>query len=88
MSKDYLRIDSEIHSAKGVNWLEALKACAINNKGVITRKTYTEYLPDWLSTDKIRYALSKMESQGMLKREGMGKGRKYIIAKLADHIDL
>ena len=47
-----------------------------------------DYLPDWLSIDKVRYSLTKLESMGVLKREGTGKGTKYQIVKLPEEIEL
>lgn len=47
-----------------------------------------DYLPDWLSIDKVRYSLTKLESMGGLKREGTGKGTKYQIVKLPEEIEL
>lgn len=88
MSKDYQRIYSEIHSTKSVNWISALKACAARYDGIITRKTYMEFLPDWVSVDKVRYSLSKLESLKVLKREGTGKGTKYYIVSIPENIDL
>ena len=88
MSKEYQRIYSEIHSTKSVNWISALKACAARYDGIITRKTYMEFLPDWDSVDKVRYSLSKLESLKVLKREGTGKGTKYYIVSIPENIDL
>lgn len=88
MSKDYQRIYSEIHSTKSVNWLSALKACASKYDGIITRKTYMEFLPGWISVDKVRYSLSKLESLNVLMREGTGKGTKYYVVSIPENIDL
>ena len=88
MSKDYQRIHSEIHSTKSVNWIGALKACAAKYDGMITRKTYMEFLPEWISVDKVRYSLSKLESLNALKREGTGKGTKYYVVSIPENIDL
>lgn len=87
MSKEYQRIYSEIHSTKSVNWISTLKACAARYDGIITRKTYMEFLPDWVSVDKVRYSLSKLESLKVLKREGTGKGTKYYIVSIPENID-
>ena len=88
MSKDYQNIYSEIHSTKSVNWIGALKACATKYDGMITRKTYMEFLPDWISVDKVRYSLSKLEAMNALKREGTGKGTKYYVISIPENIDL
>jgi len=88
MSKDYQSIYSEIHSTKSVNWIGALKACAAKYDGIITRKTYMEFLPDWISVDKVRYSLSKLEAMNALKREGTGKGTKYYVISIPENIDL
>ena len=88
MSKDYQTIYSEIHSAKKIDWLMGLKACAMKHNGTITRRTYMEHLPEWVSVDKVKYTLSKLESQGILNRVGIGKGTKYYIIKMPDYIDL
>ena len=88
MSKDYQKIHSEIHSTKSVNWIGALKACATKYDGMITRKTYMEFLPEWISVDKVRYSLSKLESLNALKREGTGKGTKYYVISIPENIDL
>ena len=47
-----------------------------------------EFLPDWVSVDKVRYSLSKLESVKVLKREGTGKGTKYYIVSIPENIDL
>ena len=88
MSKDYQAIYSEIHSVKSVDWLRALKSCAAKYENEITRKTYMEYLPDWISVDRVRYMLSKLEAMDVLKRNGVGKGTKYIVVKIPDTIEL
>ena len=88
MSKDYQSIYSEIHSTGSVNWVGALKACAAKYDGTITRKTYMEFLPDWISVDKVRYSLSKLESMKALKREGIGKGTKYYVISIPENIDI
>lgn len=88
MSKEYQSIFSEIHSIKNVDWVGALKACAAKYKNEITRKTYMEYLPDWVSVDRVRYVLSKLEVKEILKRDGVGKGTKYTVIKIPDSFDL
>lgn len=88
MVKGYQNIYAEIHSTKNVNWLGALKSCAAANNNVITRKTFMEFLPVWVSVDRVRYVLSKLETRGALKREGIGKGTKYLVIKLMDDIEL
>ena len=55
---------------------------------VLTRKTYMEFLPKWLSIDQVRYTISKLETMGVLEREGVGKGTKYRIIKMPDQIDI
>ena len=88
MSKDYLGIYSEIHSTKSVDWIGALKSCAQKYEDVITRRTYMEFLPEWVSVDRVRYILSKLETFEVLKREGTGKGTKYKVMKIRDDIEL
>jgi ATP-dependent DNA helicase RecG len=88
MPKEYQRIYSEIHSIKSVDWLGALKSCAAKYGNEITRKTYMEYLPDWISIDRVRYTLSKLEVIGVLKRYGVGKGTKYSVVKIPESIEL
>ena len=55
---------------------------------LLNKSLSTHVLPDWLSTDKVRYSLTKLESMGGLKREGTGKGTKYQIVKLPEEIEL
>lgn len=62
--------------------------CAAKYDGMITRKTYMEFLPEWISVDKVRYSLSKLESLNALKREGKGKGTKYYVISIPENIDL
>lgn len=88
MSRDYQAIHSEILSTRSINWIGALKACAANNDGVITRKSYMEYLPEWVSVDKVRYALMKLETLKALKREGIGKGTKYYVVSIPENVEL
>ena len=88
MAKEYQSIYSEIHSTKNINWIGALKSCAANYNDVITRKTYMEFLPEWVSVDRVRYILSKLEASEVLRREGTGKGTKYRVIKLRDDIEL
>lgn len=88
MSKDYHAIYSEIFSARNINWIGALKACSANNNGVITRKSFMEFLPNWVSVDRVRYALMKLETLNALKREGVGKGTKYVVVNMPDNIDI
>ena len=88
MSKKYQNIYSEIYSTKNIDWLGALKSCATKYDGVITRKTYMEFLPERVSVDRVRYILSKLETHGVLEREGTGKGTKYKVIKLRDDIEL
>lgn len=65
-----------------------LKACAANNDGVITRKSYMKYLPEWVSVDKVRYTLMKLETLKALKREGIGKGTKYYVVSIPENVEL
>lgn len=88
MSRDYQTIHSEILSTRSINWIGALKACAANNDGVITRKSYMEYLPEWVSVDKVRYTMMKLESLKALKREGIGKGTKYYVVSIPENVDI
>jgi ATP-dependent DNA helicase RecG len=88
MSKNYQSIYSGIHSTKNVDWLRALKSCAAAYNNVLTRKTYMEFLPNWLSVDRVRYTISKLETMGALEREGVGKGTKYRVIKMPDKIDI
>lgn len=88
MAKEYQSIYSEIHSTKNINWIGALKSCAAKYDDVITRKTYMEFLPEWVSVDRVRYILSKLEASEILRREGTGKGTKYRVIKLRDDIEL
>ncbi len=88
MSREYQRIYTEIHSVKAIDWLSALKSCASKYGNEITRKTYMEFLPEWVSLDRVRYMLSKLESTEVLKREGSGKATKYTIIKIPDNINL
>ncbi len=88
MNKGYQSIYSEIYSTKSVNWIGALKACAIKYDGIITRKTYMEFLPDWISIDKVRYSLSKLESMAVIKRIGIGKGTKYNVVSIPESLEL
>ena len=88
MGRGYQSIYSEIHSIKNIDWIGALKSCASKYNDVITRKTYMEFLPDWVSVDRVRYILSKLENSEVLKREGIGKGTKYRVIMLRDDIEL
>ena len=88
MPKDYHNIYAEIHSTKSVDWLGALKSCATKNSNVISRRTYMEYLPEWVSVDRVRYILSKLEKMKILNREGIGKGTKYRVDRIPDNIEL
>lgn len=88
MSRDYQAIHSEILSTRSINWIGALKACAANNDGVITRKSYMKYLPEWVSVDKVRYTLMKLETLKALKREGIGKGTKYYVVSIPENVEL
>ena len=88
MSKEYQSIYSEIHSTKNIDWFGAMQLCMTNYNNVITRKTYMEFLPKWVSVDRVRYILSKLESMGALEREGIGKGTKYRVVKMPDSIEL
>ena len=57
-------------------------------ENVITCKTYIEFLPEWVSVDRVRYTLSKLETLEVLKRDGIGKGTKYKVIRLRDDIEL
>lgn len=69
MGRGYQSIYSEIYSVKNIDWIGALKSCASKYNNVITRKTYMEFLPVWVSVDRVRYALSKLEASEVLRRE-------------------
>ncbi len=45
-----------------------------------------EFLPNWISVDKVRYSLSKLESMKALKRVGTGKGTKYYVISIPENI--
>lgn len=88
MSKDYQAIHSEIFSTRNINWIGALKACSAKYNGVITRKSFMEFLPEWVSVDRVRYVLMKLETINALNREGVGKGTKYVVVNIPDNIDI
>lgn len=88
MPKSYQSIVAEIYSARNIDWISALQSCAAQNNGIITRRTYMDFLPDWVSTDKVRYSLTKLELMGIIKREGIGKGTKYKVIKWPDNLEL
>ena len=46
-----------------------------------------EFLPDWVSVDKVRYTLMKLEALKALKREGIGKGTKYYVVSIPENVD-
>lgn len=71
-----------------MDWLGALKSCTVAYNNVLTRKTYMEFLPKWLSLDRVRYTISKLETMGALERKGVGKGTKYRVVKMPDQIDI
>ena len=76
LAKEYYAIEQEIHNVNDVDWLGILDGC-FKKSSLISRKQYSAALPDFLSVDQVRYALSKFEAQGMIEREGIGKGTKY-----------
>lgn len=88
MPKEYQKIYSEINSTSNIDWINALRACAIKYDNIITRKTYMEFLPKRISVDRVRYILTKLETKKVLKREGIGKGTKYAVIKIPEHIEL
>lgn len=59
----------------------------IKNIFLITRKSYMKYLPEWVSVDKVRYTLMKLETLKVLKREGVGKGTKYYVVSIPENVD-
>lgn len=83
LSKEYYAIEQEIHNVNEVDWLGILDAC-FRKSSLVSRKQYSEVLPEFLSVDQVRYALSTFEDQGLIAREGIGKGTKY--RKLKDLI--
>lgn len=83
LSKEYYTIEQELHNVNDVDWLGVLDGC-FRKSVLVSRKQYSEALPDFLSVDQVRYALSKFEAQGLIQREGIGKGTKY--KKLKDLI--
>ena len=88
MPREYQNIYSEIYSTKNINWIGVLKTCAAKGNDIITRKTYMEDLPEWVSVDRVRYILSKLETMGVLRREGTGKGTRYHVVRIPDEIEL
>ena len=50
--------------------------------------SWMEFLPEWVSVDRGRYILSKLENMEVLKREGTGKGTKYKVTKMKNDIEL
>lgn len=88
LPKSYQNIAAEIRSIKNVDWIEALRECAVKYNGIITRRTYMEFLPKGISSDKVSYNLSKMEVMGILKKEGVRKATKYHIVKLPELFEM
>ena len=88
MPKDYQKIYSEINSTSNIDWINALRACALKYDNVITRKTFMEFLPKRISVDRVRYILTKLETKNVLKRDGIGKGTKYVVIKIPEYVDL
>lgn len=88
MPKEYQKIYSEINSTSNIDWINALRACALKYDNVITRKTFMEFLPKRISVDRVRYILTKLETKNVLKRDGIGKGTKYVVIKIPEYVDL
>lgn len=88
LPKSYQNIAAEIRSIKNVDWIEALRECAVKYNGIITRRTYMEFLPKGISSDKVSYNLSKMEVMGILKKEGVRKATKYHVVKLPELFEM
>lgn len=88
MPKEYQKIYSEINSTSNIDWINALRACALKYDNVITRKTFMEFLPKRISVDRVRYILTKLETKNVLKRDGIGKGTKYVVIKVPEYVDL
>lgn len=76
LSKEFSEIEHEIRNTTEIDWIGILDDC-FKKSLLVSRKQYSEALPDYLSVDQVRYMLSKFESQGLIKREGIGKGTKY-----------
>jgi len=76
LSKEYYAIEQEIHNIDDVNFTGILDAC-FKKSELVSRKQFSDALPDFLTVDQVRYALTKLEVQGKIKREGVGKGTKY-----------
>lgn len=76
LSKEYYSIVQEIHNVNDVDWIGILDGC-FRKSALVSRKQYSEALPEYLSVDQVRYALAKFEAQGLIAKEGKGKGTKY-----------
>ena len=47
-----------------------------------------EFLPEYISSDKVSYNLSKLEALGVLKKEGVRKATRYYVVNLPDNLEL
>ncbi len=85
LSNAYKDIEREVHNVKSIDWLGILDNCFSRSR-YVTRKQYSSFLPNSLSIDQVRYALSKFEELGLIRREGSGRGTKYV--KIRDFNEL
>lgn len=76
LSKEYYAIKQKFNNIDEVDWVGILDSC-FKKSELVSRKQYSDALPDFLTVDQVRYTLAKLENQGKIKREGTGKGTKY-----------
>lgn len=76
LSKEFYAISKDLNGEKNIDWLGVLNEC-FKTTALISRSQYSKALPEYISIDQVRYALSKFEEQGLIKKEGRGKGTKY-----------
>lgn len=78
LSDKYNDYEKIITNQETAAWKEALKKCFANSE-YMTRKQLSEALSNSISVNQLRYLLQRLEDSNTIKREGMGKGTRYIL---------
>ena len=87
LGKGYSDMVTEYSNTYNIDWIGVLKECFAADKEV-SRQQYLSRLPQYVTVDRARYVLHKLEEQQVIQRVSGNKWTKYVLIGNLDEVKL
>jgi len=87
LGKGYSDMVTEYSNTNNIDWIGVLKECFAADKEV-SRQQYLSRLPQYVTVDRARYVLHKLEEQQAIQRVSGNKWTKYVLIGNLDEVKL